>query len=148
VLEYLEARQLLLVLDNFEHLLQARTVVLELLQRCPRVAVLATSRAPLRLQAERRVVIGPLSTPLAVQLFVERARAAAADFSVNATNAAAVADICRRLDGLPLAIELAAARVQMLAPVTLAGSVGAAACRTDRRRTGPAASPADAARHP
>jgi predicted ATPase/transcriptional regulator with XRE-family HTH domain len=121
LLDYLEARQVLLVLDNFEHLLPARTVVLDILLRCPNAVVLATSRAPLRLQAERRVAVGPLSTPLAVQLFVERARAAVADFTVTESNAEAIAEICRRLDGLPLAIELAAARVKMLAPATLLG---------------------------
>jgi predicted ATPase len=135
VLEYLESRRVLLVLDNFEHLLEGRTVVLELLQRCPHVTALVTSRAPLRLQAERRVVVGPLATPAAmddlslamiqaspaVQLFVERARAVAADFSLTPSNAGAVAGICRRLDGLPLAIELAAARVRLLAPSSLLG---------------------------
>jgi predicted ATPase/transcriptional regulator with XRE-family HTH domain len=135
LLAYLRDRQMLLVLDNFEHLLEARTLVLELLQQCPRLALLITSRAPLRLQGERRVVVGPLSTPAvedddspaaiasspAVQLFAERARATAAEFSLTANNAATVASICRRLDGLPLAIELAAARVRQLTPATLLG---------------------------
>jgi predicted ATPase/transcriptional regulator with XRE-family HTH domain len=133
VLGYLQSRQALLVLDNFEHLLEARPLALELLHRCQRVAVLVTSRAPLRLQGERRVAVGPLATPTpehndsvagiemspAVRLFVERARAVAADFSLTSSNAAAVGNICRRLDGLPLAIELAAARVPLLAPATL-----------------------------
>ncbi|HYW90609.1 MAG TPA: tetratricopeptide repeat protein [Chloroflexota bacterium] len=133
VFGYLHSRQALLVLDNFEHLLEARPLVLELLHRCPRVALLVTTRAALRLQGERRVLIGPLATPApqdddsvariemspAVRLFVERARAVVADFSLTSSNAAAVGNICRRLDGLPLAIELAAARVPLLAPATL-----------------------------
>jgi non-specific serine/threonine protein kinase len=133
LLEYLQARRLLLVLDNFEHLLAAGPLVPELLRRCPRVAVLVTSRTALRLQGERRVVVAPLATPgatpdpadrdlnacPAVRLFVERAQAVVPDFVLSDQNAAAVAEICRRLDGVPLAIELAAARVPLLAPQAL-----------------------------
>ena len=133
LIDYLQSRRVLLLLDNFEHLLAARQVVLDILRSCPHVALLVTSRAALRLQAERRVVVGPLATPVAidsaeaiadspaVQLFVARALSAAADFTLTPSNAPAVAEICRRLDGLPLAIELAAARVRLLAPGTLLG---------------------------
>jgi predicted ATPase/DNA-binding XRE family transcriptional regulator len=130
---YLKRRQVLLVLDNFEHLLPAPPLVSELVRRCPGVALLVTSRVALNLQAERRVGVGPLQIPArgsdntppalaaspAVKLFVERARAVVGEFALTATNAMAVASICRRLDGLPLAIELAAARVPLLPPAAL-----------------------------
>jgi predicted ATPase/DNA-binding CsgD family transcriptional regulator len=128
--DYLRDRRLLLVLDNFEHVLGATSLVAELLVSCPRLKVLATSRAVLRLYGERDLAVPSLSLPdrdpppsldaltrsEAVRLFVERARAARADFAVGEGNAPAVAEICRRLDGLPLAIELAAARVRLLPP--------------------------------
>ena len=127
----LRSRRLLLVLDNLEHLPEAALWVAELLEVCPGVTVLATSRAPLRLQDEREVVVAPLALPdlaapphpaeiydvAAVRLFVERA--ASPSFALTKDNAAAVATICRRLDGLPLAIELAAARVKVLSPEAL-----------------------------
>ena len=127
----LRSRRLLLVLDNLEHLPEAALWVAELLAACPGVTVLATSRSPLRLQDEREVVVAPLALPElaaiptpaeiqdvpAVRLFVERA--AAPSFALTEDNAAAVAAICRRLDGLPLAIELAAARVKVLSPAEL-----------------------------
>jgi predicted ATPase/class 3 adenylate cyclase len=130
---FLRAKQMLLVLDNFEHLLGGAPVVGELLCVCPNLTVLATSRAPLRLRAEREVPVPPLAVPdparheplerltqyEAVRLFIERALAAKPDFAVNHENAPAVAEICARLDGLPLAIELAAARVRMLPPQAL-----------------------------
>jgi len=130
LLEHLRERQLLLVLDNFEHLLQAAPLLPELLQQCPRLALLVTSRAALRLGPEQRCPVAPLATPRehlddeigaspAVQLFVARARVVAADFGLDPHNAEAIAAICRRLDGLPLAIELAAARVGLLRPDTL-----------------------------
>jgi predicted ATPase/DNA-binding XRE family transcriptional regulator len=129
----LRARRLLLVLDNFEHLLGAAPLVAELLQACPQVAVLATSRTALRLRGEQRFAVLPLATPSAeaevadqdlvawpaVRLFLERARAVAADFALTPGNAPAIAGICRRLDGLPLALELAAARVPLLPPDAL-----------------------------
>ena len=127
----LRSRRLLLVLDNLEHLPGVALWVAELLAACPGVTVLATSRAPLRLQDEREVVVAPLALPAtaalpkpaelcavpAVRLFVERAAAPA--FALTEENAAAVTTICRRLDGLPLAIELAAARVKVLSPAEL-----------------------------
>ena len=134
LLESLRERQVLVVLDNFEQLLGARFLLAELLQRCPRVALLVTSRAALRVQGEYRFPVAPLATPRvlpggnaaqgigaspAVQLFVARAQAMAADFVLTDGNTATVADICCRLDGIPLAIELAAARVPLLPPAAL-----------------------------
>ena len=130
----LRDRARLLVLDNFEHLLPAAHHVAALLDGCPRLRVLVTSRAVLRLYGEHAVAVPPLAVPgarpplplerlaacAAVQLFVARARAARADFRLTAANAAAVADLCRRLDGLPLALELAAARLRHLTPQALA----------------------------
>lgn len=129
----LGARQMLLLFDNFEHLLEAAPLLSELLQAGPGVRALVTSRAALRLRGEREIVLAPMPTPdpgaklpareLAgwevVRLFVERARDADAGFQLTDENAAAVAAICQRLDGLPLAIELAAARVKTLAPAAL-----------------------------
>src|SRR6266542_6393719 len=133
VLDHLRARHMLLVLDNFEHLLGAARVLTDLLGACPRVALLVTSRGALRLRAEHRHTVSPLATPSgaapiaiaelagspAVRLFVDRSRSVAPWFVLDATNALAVAEICRRLDGLPLALELAAARAQLLTPTAL-----------------------------
>lgn len=133
-------RHLLLVLDNFEHVLPAATVVASLLGACPRLVILATSRAPLRLSVEREFPVPPLSLPLeraagaavtaeavspsdAVRLFVQRARLVRPEFGVDQDNAAGVAALCRALDGLPLAIELAAARVRVLTPEAMAQHV-------------------------
>jgi predicted ATPase/transcriptional regulator with XRE-family HTH domain len=127
----LRARRLLLVLDNLEHLPEAALWVADLLVACPGVTVLATSRSPLRLRHEREIIVAPLALPQfagtptpaeieavpAVRLFVERAAAPA--FALTPANAAAVSAICRRVDGLPLAIELAAARVKVLSPAEL-----------------------------
>jgi predicted ATPase/transcriptional regulator with XRE-family HTH domain len=129
----LRQRQLLLVLDNFEQVAQAAPLVGRLVEACPEVKVLVTSRAPLRISGEHEYAAPPLglaepgehasvdavAAAEAVQLFVARARAVKADFALTAANAAAVAAICRRLDGLPLAIELAAARVKVLPPKAL-----------------------------
>jgi len=128
--EYLESRETLLVLDNFEHLLTAREVVTDLLAVAPRLKVLVTSRSGLRLYGEQEFSVPPLTLPdaravgdldrvsknEAVALFVERARAAKPDFRITDKNAPAVVGICVRLDGLPLAIELAASRLRMLEP--------------------------------
>ena len=128
--EYLRTRRLLLVLDNFEHVLPAATVVSELLGASPGLTVLATSRAPLGLRGEHERPVPPLALPdrqhppaadalsrfAAVALFVERAAAITPDFVLTDDNGPAVAEICHRLDGLPLAIELAAARVRLLSP--------------------------------
>lgn len=133
LIKALRDRQLLLVLDNFEHVLDAAPLVAELLSNCPRIIVLVTSRTALRVRAERRLTVEPLSVPAAnsqpaletvvastaVQLFVERAQAIVPDFALTESNAAAVGAICRRLDGLPLAIELAAARTALLEPQAL-----------------------------
>jgi predicted ATPase/transcriptional regulator with XRE-family HTH domain len=132
LLDYLQPRQVLLVLDNFEHLLGAAPLLAELLAGCPHLALLVTSRAALRLRSEQRFPVPPLASPAdellsmetlvatpAVRLFVERAQAVASDFILDAGSAQAVAAICRRLDGMPLAIELAAARVGLLRPEAL-----------------------------
>jgi predicted ATPase/class 3 adenylate cyclase len=131
--EYLEEKELLLVLDNFEHLLAASPALGGLLESAPDLHVLVTSRTPLRLQAERAHRVPQLAVPdlrrpavaeevvgfESVRLFVERAQAAAADFTLSDLNAEAVAEIVVRLDGLPLAIELAAPRVRTLTPPAL-----------------------------
>ncbi len=128
--DYLEGRQVLLVLDNFEHVLDAADRVAALLDAAPRLGVLVTSRAPLRIRAEHEIEVPPLRLPVdddpaeisaveAVRLFVERARAARPDFDITADNAATVSALVTRLDGLPLAIELAAARVRLFPPATL-----------------------------
>ncbi len=132
VLEYLAAKRLLLVLDNCEHLLDAiARQVTAITQRCARVSVLATSREGLALAGERIVAVPSLGVPAddsdidalmgadAVQLFSDRARAAKNDFVLTDRNASAVGVLCRRLDGIPLAIELAAARVRSLSPEDL-----------------------------
>ena len=126
----LAGRRTLIVLDNLEQVIGAAPDVAALLEASPGLLVLATSREPLAIAGERVFAVPPLAVPdvpvqsdaalLAandcVALFVERARAVRADFSLSDVNARAVAGICRRLDGLPLAIELAAARVNLLAP--------------------------------
>jgi predicted ATPase len=123
----------LLILDNLEQVVGAARDLDELLARCPRVTILATSRTVLGLRAEQEYPVPPLPLPAdpatapvaelaaapAVALFVDRARAVRPGFTLTAGNAAAVAGICRRLEGLPLAIELAAARTRLLDPATL-----------------------------
>ena len=130
---FLRERNLLLILDNFEQVAGAAPFVADLLGACPGVTVLATSRVRLRVSGEREIPVPPLGLPEqgravpiddlvdapAVRLFVERAQAVKPDFVVTAENAIAVADVCRRLDGLPLAIELAAARTKILPPFAL-----------------------------
>ncbi|HWB70863.1 MAG TPA: tetratricopeptide repeat protein [Egibacteraceae bacterium] len=127
----LRGKRLLLVLDNFEHLLAGSTAVLALLEACPEVTALVTSRVALRVRGGREYPIAPLALPEptdvpetlarspAVELFVERARAAGADLLLDAETLPLVAEICRRLEGLPLALELAAARASLLAPAAL-----------------------------
>lgn len=129
----LQERRMLVLLDNFEHLLAAVPVVADLLETCRGLTVLATSRAPLRLTGEHQFPVYPLSfdgatypasggvpaRSAAVELFCQRARAVAPGFRLTAANAATVAKICRRLDGLPLAIELAAARIKVFSPRAL-----------------------------
>ncbi len=127
---YFQERRMFLILDNFEHLLYAAQEVVALIESNPDLTVLVTSRAPLRLRGEREYPVGPLTvpelTPLpdldeislssAVQLFVERAQASTPSFHITLANVTAIAAICRRLDGLPLALELAAARLRVLSP--------------------------------
>ena len=127
---HLDGRQALLVLDNCEHVLpECAQLVDELLRACPRLRVVATSRAPLAVAAEQCYPVPPLRVPAAgassladvarcesVALFVARVRSAVPDFELTAQNQDSVADLCHRLDGVPLAIELAAARVRALAP--------------------------------
>ena len=122
---FLGPKQALVVLDNLEHLLAAAPLVSALLASAPGLVLLATSREPLRVRAEHRYVVAPLPVPdegepadlertAASELFIERARSHDRDFEANVANAGAIAGICRRLDGLPLAIELAAARTSVL----------------------------------
>jgi predicted ATPase/DNA-binding winged helix-turn-helix (wHTH) protein len=106
----------LLVLDNFEQVLPAVTVVAEILAACQSLKVLVTSRAGLRIYGEQEFPIAPLQPDSAIQLFVQRATAVRPNFRVTADNAPAIRQICARLDGLPLAIELAAARTKLLSP--------------------------------
>lgn len=132
----LQDQPVLLLLDNFEQVLEAAGLVGELLAACPRLKVVVTSRSPLRLRGEREVVIGPLEVAAysdsfetiarspAIQLFVERAQAVRPNFSLNRENAAAVIEVCARLDGLPLALELAAARSRALGPQAMLGLLG------------------------
>jgi predicted ATPase/class 3 adenylate cyclase len=128
--DYLRDREMLLVLDNFEQVTAAAPEVAELLAGTSKLNILVTSRVPLHLRGEHEFAVQPLALPdcqhlpalavlsqyAAVRLFIERARAVKSDFAVNNDNAPAVAEICVRLDGLPLAIELAAARVKLLSP--------------------------------
>jgi predicted ATPase len=124
---------MLLLLDNFEHLVQAAPIVAELLVMGSNLKILVTSRAALHVYGEHEFPVPPLALPdprsmppvevlsqyPAVALFVQRAVAAKPDFELNRENAPAVAEICARLDGLPLAIELAAARVKVLSPSSM-----------------------------
>ena len=135
---HLHRRRTLLILDNLEQVLGAAPVLAELLAGTPGTQLLVTSRAPLDLPEEHIYPVPPLqlpdtSRPLqlarlqeteAVQLFVDRAREARADFALSAENAEAVAELCLRLDGLPLALELAAARIKVLSPRAILERLG------------------------
>ena len=130
---YLRDKRLLLVLDNFEHLVEAAPELTELIEWCPDAVVLVTSRATLRVRGEQEYAVPPLALPASTRspaaqevvsspsgrLFVERARAAAPAFELEEGNASSVASICWRVAGLPLALELAAAKVRFLDPATL-----------------------------
>ena len=130
---YLRDKRLLLVLDNFEHLVEAAPELTELIESCPDLSVLVTSRATLRVRGEQEYSVPPLALPASTRspaaeevvrspsgrLFVERARAAAPAFVLEEQNASSVASICWRVAGLPLALELAAARVRFLSPSSL-----------------------------
>ncbi len=127
---YLTGRRILVVLDNLEQLLGAAPLVAELVAACPDLVVLVTSRAPLRIRAEHELPLSPLPLPdddtvasasasPAVGLFVDRAAATGAHVVLDEESAGTIAAICRRLDGLPLALELAAARARLLTPEAL-----------------------------
>jgi predicted ATPase/class 3 adenylate cyclase len=157
VLEHVRGKRMLLVLDNFEQIMPAAPSVSALLASGPDLKVIASSRAPLRISGEQEFPVPPLELPDperlpsldalaqsdAVRLFIERARAVRPDFMVTAENAAAVVEICNRLDGLPLAIELAAARVKLLTPQAMLPRLrkgldlltSSSPDRTDRQRT-------------
>jgi len=126
------SRRVLLVLDNLEQVLDAAEDIASLVSRCPSLQVIATSRAPLKIGAESEFVLPPLELPAqeatsldslgncpSVALFVQRAEKVRPGFALTAANATTIAAICRRLDGLPLALELAAARVRILEPAVL-----------------------------
>ena len=155
LLSYLRDKRMLLTLDNFEHVLEAAAEVADLLGACPHLAVMATSRAPLRVRGEQEYPVEPLALPASTRspvpkeildspsgrLFIERAKAIVPAFTLGEENAAAVASICWRLDGLPLALELAAARTRFLSPSSLLArldqslSVGWAQDLPERQRT-------------
>jgi predicted ATPase/serine/threonine protein kinase len=130
-------KSLLLILDNFEQVLDAAPLIGEILSAAPHVKALVTSRSPLRINGEREYAVPPLTTPpldlplnaealggyASVALFVERATAVKSDFALTPDNARAIAEICVHLDGLPLAIELAAARVKVLPPKAMLSRV-------------------------
>jgi non-specific serine/threonine protein kinase len=138
VCTYLRNRALLLVLDNVEHVLESAPLVADLLAEFPGLTVLATSRAAMRVSGEHEYPVPPLALPVlrddldrdalsgcaAVALFLCRARAVRPDFAITTANARAVAEICVQLDGLPLAIELAAARLRMFPPAALRARLG------------------------
>lgn len=126
---YLRRRSLLLVLDNFEHLLDAAPALAALLRSCPAVDALVTSREPLHIDGEHEVQLAPLALPVptdghlhsaAVRLFVQCARSVVPGFRLTSAVEAPVVSVCRLLDGLPLAIELAAAQLKYLSPAALA----------------------------
>jgi predicted ATPase len=131
--EYLSGRELLLVLDNFEQVVQAGPDLARLLAACPQVKAMVTSRVALRVRGEHEFTVPPLDTPdlarlpaledparyAAVTLFVQRARAVKPSFAVTPALAPVIAAICSRLDGIPLALELAAARIKLLPPQAL-----------------------------
>jgi predicted ATPase/DNA-binding CsgD family transcriptional regulator/DNA-binding XRE family transcriptional regulator len=130
---HLDGARVLLVLDNLEQVIDAAMALSSLLRACPGVSIIATSRAPLRIRSEREYPVPPLDIPAldhvprvedvattpAVEMFVDRAQAALPSFALEQENAATIAAICRRLDGLPLAIELAAARVRVMSPLDI-----------------------------
>jgi predicted ATPase/class 3 adenylate cyclase len=155
--EWLATKQVLLVLDNFEQIVSAAPVVARLLEEANELRIIVTSRTPLHIEGEQELPVPPLSLPAestsldpatleqseSVALFVQRARALLPNFRLTPETARAVAEICARLDGLPLAIELAASRIKLLPPPALLARLGNAldllqgghADRTDRQRT-------------
>ena len=133
LIDHLRTKHILLVVDSFEHVLDAGSTLAQILAPCPRVKLLVSSRAALNIQGEHRFDLGPLELPSpgyvpalddlphfsALQLFAERARPVNPNFQITADNALAIVEICRKLNGLPLAIELASARVNVLSPQDL-----------------------------
>lgn len=117
--DYLRDKQLLLFLDNFEQVTGAAGAVAELLEAAPRLRVIATSREALRVPGEHEFPVPPLPEPGALELFEERARSVDPDFRITDDNRGAITQIAQRLDGLPLAIELTAARVRLLSPAEI-----------------------------
>jgi predicted ATPase/DNA-binding CsgD family transcriptional regulator len=131
--DYLQEKRLLLLLDNFEQVLPAAPLLARLLTSCPRLSILVTSRAALRLSGEHEFAVPPLTVPAlrplpalpdlaqvaTVRLFVDRAQAIKTDLQLTENNARTIAEICVHLDGLPLAVELAAARIKLLPPQAL-----------------------------
>ncbi|MDC0677371.1 protein kinase domain-containing protein [Sorangium atrum] len=149
VVQFLRDRRLLLLLDNLEHLTAAAPAIAHLAASCPHLSLLVTSRAALNLSGERRYVVPPLEVPeprdvtvdaalasSAVSLFCRRAAAIKPGFQLGPDNAAEIVEICARLDGLPLAIELAASRLRVLTPAALLSRFG------DRGAAGRASAPA------
>jgi predicted ATPase/DNA-binding winged helix-turn-helix (wHTH) protein len=136
--DFLRERRILLILDNFEQLLSAASSVKEILDSAEHLKILVTSRAPLRLKIEQEKVVLPLAVPppnsnlsaeqlsayAAIELFAVRAQKTKSNFALSEENASVVAEICSRLDGLPLAIELAAARVKLLSPQAILERLG------------------------
>jgi predicted ATPase/transcriptional regulator with XRE-family HTH domain len=136
--DYLHDKHMLLLLDNFEQVIIAAAAVADLLATCSHLTILVTSREILHLRGEKELPVPPLALPelkrlpplaalaqyAAVELFIARARDVQHDFALTDESAPAVAEICYRLDGLPLAIELAAARIKLLAPQALLGQLG------------------------
>ena len=121
VIEYLGMRELLLVMDNCEHVLDAAARMIDqIVMHCPRVTVLATSREALGIEGERILAVPALAQHDATALFADRAKAGRPDFDLDREPVGAVAEICRQLDGLPLAIELAAARIRVMSSLDLA----------------------------
>ena len=133
IVDFLHARRALLILDNFEQIIPAGPMLTELLSSCIHLKLLVTSRVPLRVSGEHVYMVPPLALPDgteavpldrllgidSVRLFVDRARGISSDFDLTSENAAAVTEVCRRLDGVPLAIELAAARANVLTPASM-----------------------------
>ncbi len=150
IIDRLQGREALIVLDNFEHVLAAAAGLGRFLAVCPELTVLATSRSPLRLREEREVPLEPLEAPdagtadaavvgrsPAVEFFVARAVAVRPGFALTPANAAAVAELCRRLDGIPLALELAAVQLRILTPQALLTRLGAGLDRALDLAAGP-----------
>ena len=116
IAESLADRDTLLILDNFEHVMSGAGYVNQLLDMSPRLKVIVTSREPLGLRAEQVYPLSPLATDIATELFIQRARSSNPDFSPTLEDRLAIAELCNRLDGLPLAVELAAHRAGMFTP--------------------------------